>query len=206
MFWAGKTKCLLSTQSPALTPWHHITRHVGVCYSLVSKKWRQDIRVHEHWLHVTLSEKSQEPVRYLSDWANEIPQWLKMPACIPVTWVQFLDAHIMWKEQTDLHMHTVAHLYTHTIALHDKKNSTTEIDGNFLKQIKSSYEKKELKPEVALWLQHWMFSRGPGFNSQCPHNGSQLSIIPVPVGPTPSFDLHGHQTHTWCIIVSRTHI
>lgn len=111
----------------------------------------------------------------------------------------------MWKEQTDLHMHTVAHLYTHTIALHDKKNSSTEIDGSFLKQIKSSYEKKELRPEVALWLQHWMFSRGPGLNSQCPHNGSQLSRIPVPGGPTPSFYLHEHQTHIWCITVSRTH-
>lgn len=34
-------------------------------------------------------------------------------------------------------------MYTHnSIALHDKKNSITEIDKSFLKQIKSSYEKR----------------------------------------------------------------
>jgi hypothetical protein len=30
------------------------------------------------------------------------------------------------------------------------------------------------------------FSRGPGFNSQHPHGGSQLSVTPVPEDPIPS--------------------
>jgi hypothetical protein len=67
----------------------------------------------------------------------------------------------MWKERTDPHMHTVTHTHTHThthtnsITLHDKKNSVREIDRSFLKQIKSSYEKKR-------WGRRWLCGYSTG--------------------------------------------
>lgn len=39
------------------------------------------------------------------------------------------------------------------------------------------------------------FSRGPGFNSQCPHGSSQQSIASVPGDPMPSSGLYGLYTY-----------
>jgi hypothetical protein len=39
-------------------------------------------------------------------------------------------------------------------------------------------------------------SRGTGFDSQDPHDGSRPSVAPVPGAPMPSSGLHGYQTYT----------
>lgn len=39
---------------------------------------------------------------------------------------------------------------------------------------------------------------GLGFDSHHPHGGSRLSVTLVPEDPTPSSDLHRHQTGIWC--------